>query len=147
MVKGAEAEAKAKWMAVSLEGGDVAHALDRIQIPDEVRRSIAPHLTPGSTLIIGERSEYSAILPEGDDFLVSANDTPNNDTPNMSAVAEKPKAKQANAKLAKAKTIKVKHPQTARTAKKIKVKHPQTAHATVRFSPRRFRRPWMFSRW
>ena len=58
-------------MAVSLEGGDAAAALDRIDIPDAVRRSIAPRLTPGSTLIVADRSEYSAILPEGDDFLVS----------------------------------------------------------------------------
>ena len=64
-------EAKPEWMAVSLEGGEAAAALDRIDIPDAVRRSIAPRLTPGSTLIVADRSEYSAILPEGDDFLVS----------------------------------------------------------------------------
>lgn len=64
-------EAKPAWMAVSLEGGEAAAALDRIDIPDAVRRSIAPRLTPGSTLIVADRSEYSAILPEGDDFLVS----------------------------------------------------------------------------
>jgi hypothetical protein len=146
-------EGKPEWMAVSLEGGEAAHALDRIELPDEVRRSIATRLTPGSTFIVADRSEYSAILPEGDDFLVSANDTPN-----MSVVAEKPKVKPANVKLAKvkkievkhpptarvAKKIEVKHPKTARVAKKIKVKQPQTAHARV--SPRRFRRPWM-SRW
>ena len=64
-------EGKPEWMAVSLEGGDAAAALDRIDIPDAVRRSIRQGLTPGSTLIVADRSEYSAILPEGDDFLVS----------------------------------------------------------------------------
>jgi uncharacterized protein YjbI with pentapeptide repeats/lipoprotein-anchoring transpeptidase ErfK/SrfK len=58
------------WMAVSLEG-DAAQTLDRVDIPDDVRRTIAPRLTPGSTLIVADKSEYSAILPEGDDFLVS----------------------------------------------------------------------------
>jgi uncharacterized protein YjbI with pentapeptide repeats/lipoprotein-anchoring transpeptidase ErfK/SrfK len=71
VVKHGGEEAKPEWMAVSLEGGTAAAALDRIDIPDDVRRSIAPRLTPGSTLIVADKSEYSAILPEGDDFLVS----------------------------------------------------------------------------
>ena len=71
VVKREGEEAKPTWMAVSLEGDDAASVLDRIDIPDDVRRSIAPRLTPGSTLIVADKSEYSAILPEGDDFLVS----------------------------------------------------------------------------
>ena len=81
-------EAKPEWMAVSLEGGDAASVLDRIDIPDDVRRSIAPRLTPGSTLIVAEKSEYSAILPEGDDFLVSTAEQ---------AAAEDAKGEQASA--------------------------------------------------
>ena len=81
-------EAKPEWMAVSLEGGDAASVLDRIDIPDDVRRSIAPRLTPGSTLIVADKSEYSAILPEGDDFLVSTAEQ---------AAAEDAKVEQASA--------------------------------------------------
>ena len=40
-------EAKPEWMAVSLEGGDAASVLDRIDIPDDVRRSIAPTVDAG----------------------------------------------------------------------------------------------------
>ena len=47
VVKRGAGEAKPEWMAVSLEGGDAASVLDRIDIPDDVRRSIAPRLTPG----------------------------------------------------------------------------------------------------
>ena len=47
VVKRGGGEAKPEWMAVSLEGGDAASVLDRIDIPDDVRRSIAPRLTPG----------------------------------------------------------------------------------------------------
>ena len=82
-------EAKPEWMAVSLEGGDAASVLDRIDIPDDVRRSIARRLTPDSTLIVADKSEYSAILPEGDDFLVSTAEQ---------AAAEDAKVEQASAR-------------------------------------------------
>jgi lipoprotein-anchoring transpeptidase ErfK/SrfK len=59
-----------KWLAISLEGGDAASALDRIEIPEDLRWKIAEALTPGSTLIIGDRSIDSSILREGDDFIV-----------------------------------------------------------------------------
>ena len=88
VVKRGGDEAKPEWMAVSLEGGDAASVLDRIDIPDDVRRSIAPRLTPGSTLIVADKSEYSAILPEGDDFLVSTAEQ---------AAAEDAKVEQASA--------------------------------------------------
>ena len=88
VVKRGGGEAKPEWMAVSLEGGDAASVLDRIDIPDDVRRSIAPRLTPGSTLIVADKSEYSAILPEGDDFLVSTAEQ---------AAAEDAKVEQASA--------------------------------------------------
>jgi lipoprotein-anchoring transpeptidase ErfK/SrfK len=89
VVKRGGGEAKPEWMAVSLEGGDAANVLDRIDVPDDVRRSIAPLLTPGSTLIVADKSEYSAILPEGDDFLVSTAEQ---------AAAEDAKVEQASAR-------------------------------------------------
>ena len=88
VVKRGGGEAKPEWMAVSLEGGDAASVLDRIDIPYDVRRSIAPRLTPGSTLIVADKSDYSAILPEGDDFLVSTAEQ---------AAAEDAKVEQASA--------------------------------------------------
>jgi hypothetical protein len=64
--------AKAEWTAISLEGDDTAKVLDRIEIPDDVRQKIAERLTPGSSLIVADTSVNSAILPDGDDFLVLA---------------------------------------------------------------------------
>jgi hypothetical protein len=63
-------------MALSLEGDDATRVLDRIQIPNNVRQKISERLTAGSSLIIGDTSVNSAILPAGDDFVVWANDTP-----------------------------------------------------------------------
>jgi peptidoglycan hydrolase-like protein with peptidoglycan-binding domain len=81
--------AKIAWMAISLEGDDSKSVLDRIEIPDDVRQQISERLTPGSTLIIADDSSHSAILREGDDFIVSSNEEP------IEVVAEprKPKAK------------------------------------------------------
>ena len=70
--------------------------LDRIQISTDMRHKIAEKLTPGSSLIIADKSIDSAILPEGDDFLVSAKDTP--------VVAQKSEAKPKHAQVAQAKT-------------------------------------------
>ena len=92
-------DATTKWMAISLEGGDSASALDRIEIPTDVRQQISEKLTPGSTLIIADASNNSAILPEGDDFLVASNDT---------AAVDKPKAKHPATKQAKTKKAEVK---------------------------------------
>ena len=69
-------EGEIAWLAMSLEGGDAASALDRLQIPDELRQKLAAVLTPGSTFIIGDISLDTAILPEGDDFIVLTKDVP-----------------------------------------------------------------------
>jgi hypothetical protein len=72
----APGDAKVQWTEIDLEGGDRAHALDRLDIPSDARRRIAARLTSGSGLIIGDTSVDSAILPEGDDFLVWTKETP-----------------------------------------------------------------------
>lgn len=72
----AQGSAKAEWTAISLEGDDSASALHRIEIPEHVRQSISERLTPGSSLIVADNSVNSAILPDGDDYLVLANVTP-----------------------------------------------------------------------
>ena len=64
-----------EWMAITVEGGDAASALDRIEFPDEVRKKIGEGLTPGSTIIIADTSINSVSLPKGGDFLVVAKDT------------------------------------------------------------------------
>ena len=64
-------------MAVTVEGGDAASTLDRVEFPDEVRQKIEERLTPGSTLIIADTSINSVSLPKGGDFLVVAKDTAN----------------------------------------------------------------------
>ena len=70
----APGERNARWMAISLEGDAIA-SLDRIEIPGDIRQSIADKLTSGSSLIISDESKYSAILPEGGDFIVLAKST------------------------------------------------------------------------
>ena len=96
--------------------------LDRIAIPDDVRRAIAPRLTPGSTLIVADRSEYSAILPEGDDFLVSTAEQ---------AKAEDAKVEQASAGLDEVEPVK------AKIAKKRSARAAQVARTRSYDTPRR----------
>jgi peptidoglycan hydrolase-like protein with peptidoglycan-binding domain len=139
----APGDTKARWVAFSWEGGDAAQALDRLEIPDEVRREISLRLTPGSSLILAETSENSAILPEGDDFLVWANEEP--------AKVKPPKVKEASRV--------IKQPNRDR----IKVKRAAPSRAAARQAQgdnwsrpaRRYRRerlpdfyaPRFFSRW
>ena len=80
----APGEPNARWMAISLEG-DAMAAVDRIEIPENTRQSIADKLTPGSSLIISDESKNSAILPKGGDFIVLAKSMP--------LLAETPKIK------------------------------------------------------
>ncbi|MGV1013821.1 MAG: pentapeptide repeat-containing protein [Methyloceanibacter sp.] len=75
-----------EWLAMSLDGGDAASALDRIHIPEALRQKLAEALTPGSTFIIGDLSLHTSILPDGDDFVVLTKDVP--------IVAETPKPAQ-----------------------------------------------------
>lgn len=81
---------KASWATVTVEGDAVA-ALDRIEIPDEAREKIAERLTPGATFIIADKSEHSAILPEGDDFIISATEIPSSG-PKLAAASPAPQS-------------------------------------------------------
>jgi lipoprotein-anchoring transpeptidase ErfK/SrfK len=139
----AAGDTKTRWVAFSWEGGDAAKALDRLEIPDDVRREISLRLTPGSSLIVADTSVDSAILPEGDDFLVWSKEEP--------AKVEPPKVKQASQE--------IKQPSRER----IKVKHAAPSRAAARQAQsdnwsrpaRRYRRerlpdfyaPRFFSRW
>ena len=114
-----------QWMAISLEGDDAAGVLDRIRIPDDIRQKISERLNPGSSLIIGDKSVNSAILPDGADFLVLTKDTP--------LVAEKPKAKVKQAKVKQARV---------KPAKRWR----RSARSYAYNYPRRFDRP-RFSHW
>ena len=120
-------DTKGQWMAISLEGGDSASVLDRIEIPGDIRQMISERLAPGSTLIIADTSINSAILPEGDDFLVLANDTPaeaewNEARANNQQAAAKTQpmrlAKQGNASQARAKKGKAKNAKTTAAKKR-----------------------------
>jgi hypothetical protein len=44
--------------------------LDRLIIPDDVRRTISERLTPGSSFIVADLAINSANLPKGADFVV-----------------------------------------------------------------------------
>ncbi len=62
---------KAQWMGINLKDGEDSTAvLDRIEIPDELRRSLSERLTPGSSMIVADTAINSATLPKGADFLV-----------------------------------------------------------------------------
>ena len=74
-MKFAPGDTKARWMAVTVQGGSPEAALDRIEIPDDIRQRISERLTPGSTLIIGDTSINAATLPKGGDFVVLAPNT------------------------------------------------------------------------
>jgi peptidoglycan hydrolase-like protein with peptidoglycan-binding domain len=65
-----------RWVALSLQGDNASSALDRLEIPNDVRKRISERLTPGSSLIIGDTAINTATLPKGGDFLVWAKDTP-----------------------------------------------------------------------
>jgi hypothetical protein len=72
----APGDTKARWTAISLQGDDASSALDRLEIPNDLRQKISERLTPGSSLIIGDTAINTASLPKGGDFLVWAKDTP-----------------------------------------------------------------------
>jgi len=103
----APGSAKAAWTAISLEGGDSLSVLNRIEIPDDVRQTISDKLTPGSSLIVADTSVNSAVLPDGDDFLVLAKATP--------ATAALQPWKGANQETAKAKRAKAANVVTKRS--------------------------------
>jgi peptidoglycan hydrolase-like protein with peptidoglycan-binding domain len=75
-MKFAPGETQARWMAMSLQGDDSAAALDRLEIPNDIRQKISERLTPGSSLIIGDTAINTAGLTKGNDFVVWAKDTP-----------------------------------------------------------------------
>jgi len=98
-------ESEAQWVSMSLEGGDAKAVLDRIEIPLSVREKISKRLTPGSSLIVGEDSDHSAILPEGHDFIVWTKDQPK-----LVARTPSPQTK----KLTSKKTARPRYSQTAK---------------------------------
>ncbi|MGH6804657.1 MAG: L,D-transpeptidase family protein [Methyloceanibacter sp.] len=72
----APGDTKTRWTVISLQGDDASSALDRLEIPNDLRQKISERLTPGSSLIIGDTAINTATLPKGGDFLVWAKDTP-----------------------------------------------------------------------
>ena len=105
----AQGDAKAPWAAVTVEGGDASAALDRIEIPDEARERISELLTPGATFIIAEKSQHSAILPQGDDFIIAATEVPSSG-PQLAAASPAP----TNLKKTKRSRVGMKQRRTAR---------------------------------
>lgn len=75
-MKFAPGDTSVRWMGVSLQGDDPSAALDRLEIPNDIRQKISERLTPGSSLIIGDTAINTAGLGKGNDFVVWAKDTP-----------------------------------------------------------------------
>jgi lipoprotein-anchoring transpeptidase ErfK/SrfK len=134
----ARGSARAEWMAISLEGDDPAKVLDRIEIPDAVRRKIAERLTPGSSLIIADTSVDSAILRESDDFLVLTKVEP----ASAAALPRLGSVKREATKPAKAKRAKV-----ARSVAKRRVQSPPERATRRSFSPDTYGGFRLFRRW
>jgi peptidoglycan hydrolase-like protein with peptidoglycan-binding domain len=147
-------ETKTRWMAVSLGGDDPATALDRLEIPDDIRRQISERLTPGSSLIIGDTAINTAALPMGADFVVRAKETPANveeakigtanaDQANVKKI-KPPKAtkiRQASTKKAKAKKVKRAEAKPAK-AKKVTYDKPKQSKAASATQD-----PWTGLKW
>ena len=95
----APGETHTRWMAVSLQDDDGTEALDRLQIPADVRQKISERLTPGSSLIIADLSINAASLAKGADFVVWAKDMPAKVTSASlnSELAPKPRKKRTRA--------------------------------------------------
>ena len=69
-------DSSVRWTSMSLQGDDSVVALDRLDIPSDVRQKISERLTPGSSLIIGDTAINTAGLTKGNDFVVWAKETP-----------------------------------------------------------------------
>lgn len=135
----AASDAKVRWVSVSLEGGDSGSVLDRLEIPEDVRRTISESLTPGSSLIVADTSVDSAILPEGDDFLVWANQ-PSANEPGA-------KVQSSNAKQANAEPMKPRRAARPRPTASPREPWPRPANRYVANRPPRFDPPRWFSGW
>lgn len=62
-----------QWMVLSPGSNGTsaaAEALDRVDVPDNVRQLIAAMLTPGSSLIVSDRGLSKETHPKGTDFVV-----------------------------------------------------------------------------
>ena len=77
-LKFAPGDTKVRWTVIDVDAGDGdgSGALDRLEIPDDIRREISERLTPGSTFIVADTSINSANLPKGGDFVVLAKTNP-----------------------------------------------------------------------
>ena len=83
-----------KWTGISLEGDNSSKVLDRITIPEDMREQISKGLTSGATLIVANVAQHSSVLPEGDDFIVRTNDSPESSSePEKPKVVAKPRRK------------------------------------------------------
>jgi hypothetical protein len=73
----APGDTKVRWTVIDVDdgGGDGSGALDRLQMPDDVRQKISERLTPGSTFIVADTSINSAGLPKGGDFVILSRST------------------------------------------------------------------------
>jgi peptidoglycan hydrolase-like protein with peptidoglycan-binding domain len=73
----APGDRKIRWTVIDVDdnGGDGSGALDRLEMPSDIRQKISERLTPGSTFIVADTSINSAGLPKGGDFVVLAKGT------------------------------------------------------------------------
>ena len=72
----APGDTKIRWVTLDVaDGAGPTAPLDRLEIPEDVRRKISERLTPGSAFIVADTSINSAGLPRGGDFVVLARST------------------------------------------------------------------------
>ncbi|MHA1517389.1 MAG: L,D-transpeptidase family protein [Alphaproteobacteria bacterium] len=95
-----------QWIGINLEGENSKSVLDRITIPAEMREEISEGLTSGATFIVADRGMHSSVLPDGDDFIVRTNDSPESSSePEKRKVVAKPKKRVKPKKRAKKRVV------------------------------------------
>jgi peptidoglycan hydrolase-like protein with peptidoglycan-binding domain len=107
-----------QWIGVSLEGEDSKEVLDRITIPDDMREQISEDLTSGATLIVADTALHSSVLPEGDDFIVRTNDSPESGSEpdkTPAKVVAKPKPKTVKKRVVRAQAVRTRTRTVTRT--------------------------------
>jgi peptidoglycan hydrolase-like protein with peptidoglycan-binding domain len=93
----APGDTRTNWVTLDVQDGAGAAApLDRLDIPEDVRRKISERLTPGSTFIVADTSINSAHLPRGGDFVVLAKSTGAKISMTDEAPEARPKSRRRN---------------------------------------------------
>jgi hypothetical protein len=83
-----------------------------------MRKQISEDLTSGATLIVADTALHSSVLPEGDDFIVRTNDSPESGSEpdkTPAKVVAKPKPKTVKKRVVRAQAVRTRTRTVTRT--------------------------------